>query len=212
MSTLRFQVGATVTPGDRLGSLRSVTPGVGTYARGGHVFSSSVGKLELDDASKEVSVQSSKPPATNQVLVKGQLVLCRVSRIMLQQVAVEIVAAASCQQLQHKPEATIRREDVQQGASSDELKLETCFRPGDWVLARIVSLGDSRRYLISTAETELGVVRAVSQAGGHHAMKPVSWKEMECPDTGRKEPRKVAKASQETLQQVLTGVSSNNGK
>jgi exosome complex component CSL4 len=240
---LRFEIGATVTPGDRLGSLRGVIPGVGTYARGGHVFASRVGRVLLDTDNQDmddtatskttpmgvVSVLSSKAVATCQVLVKGQLVLCRVLRIMLQQVAVEIIAAAAPDasaatngfQLQHKPEATIRREDVrQQGSSSsvaatasNEIKLESCFRPGDWVLARIVSLGDARRYLISTAETELGVVRAVSSSvAADHTyamMRPISWNEMECPVTGRKESRKVARARPEMLKQVLKGMPSN---
>jgi exosome complex component CSL4 len=204
-TNLRFEIGSVVTPGDRLGSLRHVTPGVGTYARGGHVFSSTVGKLVVDEEEQKlVSVQSSKSPALDQVLSIGQLVLCRVVRLMLQQASVEIVAAAGCKQLLHKPEASIRREDVRQNAT-DELLLETCFCPGDWVLGRIVSLGDARRYLVSTSETELGVVRAVSRASSGTPMTPVSWKEMECPETGKKELRKVAKPS-EALQQVLMGL------
>lgn len=222
---LRFPVGAIVTPGDRLGSLRVLSPGIGTYARGGHVFASSVGTLQRKDDDcvnglAEVSVVSSKaPPATSQVLVKGQLVLCRVTKVMLQQVAVEIIAAAAnCPLLLHnkrndQPDATIRREDVRHGTSSaEELHLELCFRPGDWVLGRIVSLGDARRYLVSTAEPELGVVRATSLSstdGQYHVMQPISLKEMKCPVTGRKEARKVAKASHDMLKQVLLGTTSN---
>jgi Exosome complex exonuclease RRP4 N-terminal region len=57
---LRFPVGAIVTPGDRLGSLRVLSPGEGTYARGGKVFASSVGTLQRkgdsDGGPSEVSV------------------------------------------------------------------------------------------------------------------------------------------------------------
>ena len=222
-SQLRFPVGAIVTPGDRLGSLRVLSPGIGTYARGGHVFASSVGTLQWKDGSdggpSDVSVVSSKaPPATSRVLVKGQLVLCRVTKIMLQQVGVEIIAAAAtCPSFPNKynvkADATIRREDVRHGTSSaEELQLESCFRPGDWVLGRIVSLGDARRYLVSTAEPELGVVRATSMSstdGQQHVMQPISLKEMTCPVTGRKEARKVAKASQDMLKQVLVGATSS---
>ena len=35
-----------------------------------------------------------------------------------------------------------------------------CFRPGDVVRAEVLSLGDARSYYLSTAEPELGVVRA----------------------------------------------------
>lgn len=245
-SQLRFPVGTIVAPGDRLGSLRVVSPGIGTYARGGHVFASSVGTLlqqvvvkpknvdtkeddhgdGSDGDGKQhvmaVVISAKAPPATSQVLGKGQFVLCRVTRIMLQQVAVEIIAAANCPTLNsnkgnnNKPEGTIRREDVRHGTSSaEELILESCFRPGDWILGRIVSLGDARRYLISTAEPELGVVRATTtscstsltgqQQQEQHFMQPTSLKEMKCPVTGRREPRKVAKANHEMLKQVLVG-------
>ena len=46
------------------------------------------------------------------------------------------------------------------------MKLYDCFRPGDVVRAKVVSLGDARSYFLSTAEKELGVVYAKSVAGG----------------------------------------------
>lgn len=41
-----------------------------------------------------------------------------------------------------------------------------CFRPGDIVLAEVLSLGDARSYFLTTAKNELGVVHAKSLAGG----------------------------------------------
>lgn len=40
-----------------------------------------------------------------------------------------------------------------------------CFRPGDIVRARVLSLGDARSYHLTTAHNSLGVVRAKSLAG-----------------------------------------------
>lgn len=40
-----------------------------------------------------------------------------------------------------------------------------CFRPGDIILARVLSLGDALSYVLTTAENELGVVVATSEAG-----------------------------------------------
>lgn len=53
---------------------------------------------------------------------------------------------------------------------------------------------------MSTAENELGVVVALSSEAGPYGspMVPVSWTEMQCPDTLRKEPRKVAKVVPES--------------
>lgn len=213
MVALRFEVGSTVTPGDRLGSLRHVSPGPGTYARGGHVFSCLVGQLVLKEENENdtavVSVQSqSKTPALQQVLTVGQLVLCRVQKIMMQQAHVEIIAAEQVGRLSHKPDASIRRDDVRNQVSTssgEDLLMEHCFRPNDWVLGRIISLGDARRYLISTAETELGVVRAMSSQHPQEPMKPLNWKEMECPVSGKKESRKVAKQSQSLHELLFMG-------
>lgn len=69
--------------------------------------------------------------------------------------------------------------------------MSRCFRLSDIVKARVLTVGDGAVYPLSTAENELGVIQATSEAGG--AMLPVSWQEMVCPFTHRKEPRKVAK-------------------
>jgi exosome complex component CSL4 len=45
---------------------------------------------------------------------------------------------------------------------------------------------------LSTAENELGVIKAVSASSGE-VMIPISWKEMQCPKTKVKEARKCAK-------------------
>lgn len=40
-----------------------------------------------------------------------------------------------------------------------------CFRPGDVVRAKVVSLGDAQSYRLTTADNALGVVHAKSLAG-----------------------------------------------
>lgn len=87
----------------------------------------------------------------------------------------------------------------------DRVQVYMCFRPGDIVRARVVSLGDSRQYYLSTAEHELGVLYAkasgegaaglsvLGAAVGGGVMVPVDWETMEDPVTGVREPRKVAK-------------------
>ena len=67
-----------------------------------------------------------------------------------------------------------------------------CYRPGDLILARVISIGDAASYFLSTAENELGVVFAQSSEG-EASMIPVSWCEMKCPLSNTREYRKVAK-------------------
>ena len=194
--TLRFTVGSMVVPGDRIGTIRQVIPSVGTYLQRGHVYASLVGRLameETEDGQWTVSVQT-KGKASDRVIVEGQVVLCRVNRISTQQAFASILALEGKQgtlEEWQRPEGAIRKEDVRTGAS-EQVVIQEAFLPGDLVLARVLSLGDTRRYLLGTAEPQLGVLRAVSATSGK-PMIPVSWKEMECPETGAKEPRKCAK-------------------
>jgi len=60
------------------------------------------------------------------------------------------------------------------------------------VLTRVVSLGDSREYMLSTAENMLGVIWAKNKDSGCF-MLPKSWTEMICPGSGRVESRKCAR-------------------
>lgn len=198
--TLRFEIGSTVAPGDRLGNVKQIRPGIGTYLKRGHVYASAVGKLTLVHAADDdehttpiVSVQLApkRQYASTKVLTVGQIVLGKVTRVVLNQAVVDIVAAQGVGALRNAHEGSIRRDDVRAGAS-EEVQLYDNFRPGDVVLCRILSLGDSRRYYLTTAEPELGVVRATCQTSGKR-MVPISWKEMQCPETKVKEFRKCAK-------------------
>ena len=147
------------------------------------------------------------------VLSVGQVVLCRVLRISMIQAVVEIVAfdetnsdtdiqvfneEKKWKNIKFRtlpdtvlPSGIIRKEDIRSGAS-EEVEVFASFRPGDVILSKILSLGDSRRYFLTTSEAELGVIKAVC-ASSLKEMFPISWKEMQCQETGTKEARKVAK-------------------
>ena len=58
-----------------------------------------------------------------------------------------------------------RQQDVR-ATEVDKVELIACFRPGDLVRAAVLSLGDSRSYLLTTARNELGVVAAKSATSG----------------------------------------------
>uniref|UniRef100_A0A7S1ZHK5 S1 motif domain-containing protein n=1 Tax=Trieres chinensis TaxID=1514140 RepID=A0A7S1ZHK5_TRICV len=208
---LRYDPGTPVAPGDRIGGARRVASGPGTYVRGGNVYASSAGRLKLSSPGADGSSASSNPTvsvelfgnkrrASSQVLSVGTIVLGRIARIETRAAYVEIVASAGFEgdpggALRESHSGMIRREDVRSGVS-EEVEMRESFLPGDVVLARIVSLGDARRYGLSTAEGELGVVRAVSASSGQE-MRPLNWKEMVCPMTGVKEMRKCARPAAE---------------
>ena len=66
-----------------------------------------------------------------------------------------------------------------------------CFKPGDVVLAQVLSLGDSRSYFVGTARADLGVLHGISDEG--ETMAPFSAELMQVPSTGVREKRKVAR-------------------
>jgi exosome complex component CSL4 len=151
--------------------------------------------------------------AKQQVVRVGQTILGRVVRIgttQQQPVMVDIVAnpygVLDC-----AAQGTIRREDITKllpsattGSSTipnthpisqQHQQLSQSFRVGDWIAAKVLSLGDDSNrkcYYLTTAESSLGVIYAKCSTSGH-AMIPVSNREMECPMTGAIEARKCAR-------------------
>ena len=142
-----------------------------------------------------VAVTPQRPLASTQVLSPGRLVLARIVRLNSTQAEALIVVAEGIGggggMLTNPPEGMIPREEcIRSGTASRDIP--DCFQPGDIVLARVLSLGDPRRYVLSTAESELGVIHAICHATGH-AMVSCSWNEMQCPQSNVKERRKCAK-------------------
>jgi exosome complex component CSL4 len=188
--------GSKVVPGDKICLAKDVLAGKGCYIRGASVYASAVGSLKFspgDNGKREASVllEEGRQYASSQILSIGHRVLGKVTRIMNNTATIEIVAANEIGPLREKNSGIIRKEDVRV-AATEEVQIYESFRPGDIVYAKVISLGDSRRYYLSTAENELGVIRAVSASSGE-VMVPISWKEMQCPKTNAKEARKVAK-------------------
>lgn len=245
--SLRHKIGATVTPGERLGLIVTrhkvtLVSGKGTYVRQGHLYASLLGTLCalrcnddndatscMENKESEMWVISITPESSSLNKSKwspwsystnasafcpkvGMLVLGRITRVVRpSQAVVDIVAIipdvnsrniSSLGSAQHDPSirqliplhepfaGTLRQGDLRPNAAL-EVRIEECVRPGDVVLARVLADGD-RDFILTTEAAELGVVRATCESSGR-VMRAVSWKEMECPVTGMREGRKVAK-------------------
>jgi len=180
-------------PGERLGSLEQFTPGNGTYIRHGYVYASLAGYKQLQEQQngEKPVISITREEEKHVVPEVGSVVTCKVvsTNPRFCKVAILGVEATS---LKEPFKGTIRKEDVR-ATEKDKVEMYKSFRPGDIVLARVLTL-HTQTYLLSTAENELGVVFAKSEAGA--AMVPVSWCEMQCPKTRAKEYRKVAKVQQ----------------
>lgn len=209
-------------PGQPLSVARGdVDIGDGAYARDAYVLSSRIGYEETgpqpEHAREVASVRGLR--AALALPRPGSTVVGRVTRINARQATVSILVvdgepcggaqATSVGAYSNRAagegldgadfQGIVRAQDVR-STDKDTVVLTECFRPGDIVRAKVISLGDARAYYLSTAENELGVVHATTSgpspygwAAAAHVLQPVSWCEMADPATGHVERRKCAK-------------------
>ncbi|XP_020852767.1 exosome complex component CSL4 isoform X2 [Phascolarctos cinereus] len=159
-------------PGERLCNLEEASPGSGTYTRHGYIFSSLSGCLVKTSDNGELPVVSVTRETESQMLPDvGTIVTCKVSSINSRFAKVHILYVGSTP-LKNSFRGTIRKEDVR-ATEKDKVEIYKSFRPGDIVLAKVISLGDAQsNYLLTTAENELGVVVAHSESGGSSLLYP----------------------------------------
>lgn len=173
-------------PGQPLGLLsQSTIPGPGTFLRAGTIFSSSTGKLSRHGPTIGVQgkYDAQAIPEPNSIVIGTVIRITRAAATL----SLLTVDGRPC-----RPDfaGVIRAQDVRMTAK-DTVKVWNCFRPGDVVRAKVISLGDSRSYFLSTAANSLGVLFAVSASTGA-TLEATSWEEMRDPETGEVEGRKVA--------------------
>lgn len=180
-------------PGERLGSLEQFSSGNGTYTRHGYVYASLAGYKQLQEQKngEKPVICVIREEEKHVVPEAGSVVTCKVISTNPRFCKVAILGVESTS-LKETFKGTIRKEDVR-ATEKDKVEMYKSFRPGDIVLARVLT-SHTQTYLLSTAENELGVVFAKSESGA--AMVAVSWCEMQCPKTKAKEHRKVAKVQQ----------------
>ncbi|KAJ1941424.1 hypothetical protein EC988_006764 [Linderina pennispora] len=187
-----------VTPGRRLGLAQEYEAGIGTYVRNGMVYSSILGtrktKEPTSDDNKEAAAGKpvlyvERDNAKFAIPVVGCEVLGRVVRInpRAASVAIMMVGPVPCQE---DFLGMVRVQDIR-ATEKDTVVMVESFKPGDIIRAEVISLGDQRSYFLSTTKNEHGVVFAQSSDG--NTMVPVSWEEMQDPETLIVEKRKCAK-------------------
>lgn len=162
-------------PGVKLQDVGLFEAGNGAYEINGKIVASIMGKVVIDDpidGIQKVNVISYKSNSECGIAV-GDRVICKVLRIMTNQVNVEIICVGDKDLRQSAP-AIIRKEDTRL-TDTDKVIMHECFRPGDLVKAAVISLGDQRQYFLSTADVEFGVTIARHESTGR-IMTPCSWK------------------------------------
>merc|ERR1719282_880063 len=166
--------------------------GTGVHLHEGTVYSALLGFLHCEerDGKKYLSVRTEESSTITTLPKSGDVVTCKVSSVNPREVKVQILSVEG-KRLPLHFRGVVKKEDIR-AKEKDTVVVYKCYRPGDLVLARVISIGDTSSYFLSTAENELGVVFAKSSASGI-GMIPVSWCEMLCPESKTKEFRKVAR-------------------
>lgn len=212
MAMMDAQSRSVVTPATQLATAADAyTCGMNTYQlANNNIYAATTGVTHIEAvaatattaATSSISVLPRK--ATLMLPAVGSYVTCRVHRVTARDARCEILmihvpTPATAENL-YATESTIvlptpltgqlRQRDVRRH-DIDNVVMINCFRPTDIIRARVIALGDTRSYFLSTVGNECGVLLAYSAVGV--AMLPVSWELMQCPVTAVKQQRKVAK-------------------
>ncbi|CAO1391062.1 unnamed protein product [Diamesa serratosioi] len=198
-------------PGQRICAVTENTIGsVGTYERQGYFYSSLAGIVETKTEEKNIII---KVKATGQKTIlpaTGDCVTAKVEVVNQRYAKCSIICIGDV--LLNRPlRGMLRKEDVR-ATDIDRVEMYKNYRPGDIILAKILPQIELHTYSLTTAENELGVVIATARGLATSSssyipipMVPISWSEMQCPNTLLKEPRKVAKImSESTLESMST--------
>ncbi|XP_046476038.1 exosome complex component CSL4 isoform X2 [Neodiprion pinetum] len=183
-------------PGQRLCLSDKVNvPGPGTYEQHGYIYSKLAGVVNLvkDEHKSTVEVHGIREQSI--VPAPGDIVTAEVM-VVNQRFCKCVIKCIGDVVLTRPYRGILRKEDVR-ATEKDKTEMYKSFKPGDIILARVLPLTEVHTYQLSTAENELGVVIAHSEEGV--SMVPVSWTEMQCPETLNKELRKVAKVVPEHI-------------
>jgi len=183
MADSKRKSGQFVAPGDRLGVIEEFTPGSGTYAEQGTIYSEIAGRTLMDMLNKKVSVFPLVRAAN--VPKVGSTVVGQVSDVQSRTTILRIIKVGK-KPLSGFFTGVLHISDVSPGFV--ETMFDVC-KAGDIMRARVIS-DKNRVFHLSTADKNLGVVYAFCSRCGD--MLPLKGQRMKCDNCGKIEMRKVA--------------------
>ncbi|XP_001356791.3 exosome complex component CSL4 [Drosophila pseudoobscura] len=191
-------------PGERLCRVEdNVVLGIGTYEQNGYIYASKSGVVNIEESGENCQVVSVHKPGFHLTIpATGDVVTARVL-VTTPKFAKCAIFCVRNVLLESSYRGLLRKEDVRE-TEKDRVDIYKSFKPGDVILARVINQME-QSFLLTTAETELGVVVAYASDARKTRvpMVPVGWSEMQCPLTTIKEPRKVAKVLPESSINII---------
>ena len=184
---MKTKSGDFVLPGDSLGVTEEFVPADWTFDDEGKIRSLVAGTVSLDKKNKRISIV----PKTNfpSILKNGIVVFGQISEVRGQRALMKIEGAKDTKRsLVTNFSGGIHISQADKGYVS---KLTDEFRIGDLVEARVTKIIGLDNVDLTTAEKELGVIRAMC-TNCRSYMKQTTKNEVLCPNCGRKERRKIS--------------------
>ncbi|VWU49529.1 exosome complex component CSL4, putative [Hepatocystis sp. ex Piliocolobus tephrosceles] len=178
-----------VLPGDYLGKTSEYICGENTYIKNNEIRSGILGKQKVitnNDNKKVIIVDNIK---SFQLLPQvGDVVICKVFRVTFNMVYCNILIVKD-KPLKNFFKGFINKSDIHihEGELGDNFD---CYKQGDIIKAKILSIGQHSAYKLSTVGSDLGVIIAFSEKG--EILKPVAWNLMVSLSDMNFEQRKVS--------------------
>ena len=147
---MEVKIGDVCIPGDRLVGLEEYSNGYGTHTRHGYIFASMTGQVQVAENKVGKPSVFVRPKRKAQAIPKvASTVICEITKLTSTFARCQIIKIEK-EQLNDPLRGLIRKEDVR-SIDRDKVEMHKCFRPGDLAVAKVLSLGDTSCYLLSTA-------------------------------------------------------------
>ena len=176
-----------VLPGEFLSTGEEFVPGRNAFDSGSNVYSNTIGFVQADNKTKEISV---KPAVELHALKRGSIVLGRVGLVKENSVLIGLCKSPGSEERQilasgraFLPVRNVSREYVE--------NLSQCFKIGDIVKARVSEILPGNNIDLETNQPDFGVLKAFCS----RCRKPLHLfgTSLRCINCGSSEERKIAK-------------------
>lgn len=178
-----------VCPGDVVASTNEkISAGEGCMVVGTNIVATRLGTFVIDEGVASV-------PAPKEQLIPrvGSRVHIRIQRVT-RTTALGDIFAIDGSRCRESFKGVIRQDDIRPPKGTEIPLVHESFRPGDTVLAEVVSTTDARQFMLTTRNKGSGVVQATSFGGHPMRALPNTREALQCSVTGTIEQRWVAMA------------------
>jgi exosome complex component CSL4 len=184
---MKAKTGDFVLPGDALGVTEEFLPSEWTYDDHGEIRSLVAGTVNIDQKNKKISIiPKTKSPA---LLKRGEVIVGQIRDVRGQRALVDVDGIKNSKR--SLPITFLGAIHISQAQKGYVDKLTDNFHIGDLIQARVTKVMGVDNADLTTAEDELGVIKAMC-TNCRHFMKKTSKNEVKCPNCGKKESRNLS--------------------